>query len=66
MMSIILSDISCSFDKWHEVWMMQKQDIVEMMNTVSTYKLKFELKMADLTNDTFDHFPGYAGQQKIS
>lgn len=44
---------------------MQK-GIVEMMNTVSTYKFKFELKMADLTNDTFDHFPGYAGQQKIS
>jgi hypothetical protein len=28
-----------------------------MINTVSSYKRKFELMLTDLTNNTFDHFP---------
>jgi hypothetical protein len=35
--------------------------VAEMMSAVSSYKSRFELIMADLTNSTFDHFPNMQG-----
>jgi hypothetical protein len=45
--------------KWYEPWdcKCKNKCIAEMMNTVSSFKSKFELMMTDLTNNASDHFP---------